>query len=74
MNIQQEARLFPCRRERGGCGARPGEFCVTWRGKKSYTVHLDRLEQESDAWKQAHVDSEGKVIRDIPQKFLEPER
>jgi len=53
-SIQQRARLFPCRREHGGCGARPGEFCITGRGVKSYTVHLDRLEQENDAWHQAH--------------------
>lgn len=49
-SIQQRARRFPCRRDHGGCGARPGEFCVTWRGKKSYTAHLDRLEQENDAY------------------------
>jgi hypothetical protein len=53
LSIQQRARQFPCRREHDGCGARPGEFCVTRRGHKSYTVHLDRLEQENDAWRQA---------------------
>ena len=54
-SIQQRARSFPCRRKYGGCGARPGEFCVTRQGHKSYTVHLDRLEQENDAWHQAHA-------------------
>jgi hypothetical protein len=51
LGIAQRARLFPCRREHGGCGARPEEFCVTGRGRKSYTVHLDRLEQENDTWR-----------------------
>jgi hypothetical protein len=53
-SIQQRARQFSCRPERGGCGARRGEFCVTGQGKKSYTAHLDRLEQENDAWHLAH--------------------
>ena len=64
MSIQQRARLFPCRRRAGGCGAEPGEFCVTRRGRKSYTVHLDRLEQENDAWRQAHP-REDKAGRDL---------
>ena len=57
-SIQRRARQYPCRSERGGCGAPEGEFCVTGKGKKSYTVHLDRLEQENDAWHQARNDRE----------------
>lgn len=59
LSIQLKARLYPCRPSRGGCGARPGEFCVTRRGRKSYTAHLDRLEQENDAWQQARSRQDG---------------
>jgi hypothetical protein len=53
-SIAARARSFPCRRKNGGCGARPGEYCVTKQGRKSYSVHLDRINQENDAWHQAH--------------------
>lgn len=69
MSIQQRARRYPCT-----CGAEPGELCLRTDGQVTYNVHVNRLEQENDAWKQAHVDSEGEVIGDIPQTFLEPER
>jgi hypothetical protein len=51
MSIQQQARVFPCY----ACGARPGEFCRTSAGRKSYTAHLSRLEQENDAWLAGHA-------------------
>jgi hypothetical protein len=49
-SIEQRARAFPCQT----CGARPGEFCRTSAGHKSYTAHLSRLEQENDAWLAEH--------------------
>lgn len=73
LSIQQRARLFPCRREHGGCGAGVGEFCVNRRGRKSYTAHLDRLKQENDAWHQAHNQPE-RAARDVtePARRLTP--
>ena len=50
VTLQQRAREFPCRLSHGGCGARPGEYCRTWAGRKSYQAHFDRLKQENEDW------------------------
>jgi hypothetical protein len=42
---EQRARQFPC-----SCGAGPGENCRTKAGKQAYHVHVDRMNQENDAW------------------------
>jgi hypothetical protein len=52
--LQQRARQFPCRPGRGGCGARPGEYCRTWAGRKSYQAHFDRLKQENEDWQRRY--------------------
>jgi hypothetical protein len=52
--LQQRARRFPCRFRYGGCGARPGEYCRTWQGGRSYQVHRERLGQENADWQRRY--------------------
>lgn len=47
--ISSRLREYECLKDLGGCGAQPGENCVTRSGRKTAEVHAAR-------WDQSHAD------------------
>jgi hypothetical protein len=57
------ARLYRCRDEEGGCGARPGELCKTFSRREPCPPHADRwrqweMEGSPGAWWHEHESAE----------------